>query len=172
MKNKEFKILSFDKTIILKSIQIDDIEKIRIWKNENKNSFFYKKDISKPEQLVWFKKYIKTVDDYIFIIKYLVETVGCIGFRKIENDIDIYNVILRENKYKSIEKEVFTAIQNIAKTKTLIIIAHRLTTIKECDVIYVLKNGSITGIGKYDELIETNENFKKIAGVKSLEVKK
>ena len=70
------------------------------------------------------------------------------------------------------EREVFTAIQNVAKTKTLIIIAHRLTTIKECDVIYVLKNGSITGIGKYDELIETNENFRKIAGVKSLEVKK
>jgi len=64
------------------------------------------------------------------------------------------------------EKDVFTAIQNVAKTKTLIIIAHRLTTIKECDAIYVLKNGSITGIGKYDELIETNENFRKIAGVK------
>ena len=70
------------------------------------------------------------------------------------------------------EKEVFTAIQNIAKTKTLIIIAHRLTTIKECDVIYVLKNGSITGTGKYDELIETNENFRKIAGVKSLKILK
>jgi len=65
------------------------------------------------------------------------------------------------------EKEIFTAIQNIAKTKTLIIIAHRLTTIKECDVIYILENGSITGIGKYDELIETNENFIKIASVKS-----
>ena len=70
------------------------------------------------------------------------------------------------------EREVFTAIQNIAKTKTLIIIAHRLTTIKECDVIYVLKNGSITGIGKYEELIETNDNFRKIAGIKYQEVKK
>lgn len=70
------------------------------------------------------------------------------------------------------EKEVFKAIQNVAKTKTLIIIAHRLTTIKECDVIYVLKNGIITGIGKYDELIETNENFRKIASVKSQEEKK
>jgi ATP-binding cassette, subfamily B, bacterial PglK len=65
------------------------------------------------------------------------------------------------------EREVFTAIQNVAKTKTLIIIAHRLTTIKECDVIYVLKNGSITSTGKYDELIEIDENFRKIAGAKS-----
>ena len=64
------------------------------------------------------------------------------------------------------EKEVYKAIQNIAKTKTLIIIAHRLTTIRECDVIYVLKNGSIVGEGKYDDLIETNKDFRKIAGVK------
>ena len=43
------------------------------------------------------------------------------------------------------EKEVFEAINNIAKTKTLIIIAHRLTTVKDCDVIYVLKDGKIVG---------------------------
>ena len=35
------------------------------------------------------------------------------------------------------EGEVFTAIQNIAKTKTLIIIAHRLTTIKELSLIHI-----------------------------------
>ena len=64
------------------------------------------------------------------------------------------------------EKEVFEAIHNIAQTKTLIIISHRLTVIKECDVIYVLKNGKIVGKGKYDELIETNEYFRKIANIK------
>ena len=64
------------------------------------------------------------------------------------------------------EREVFTAIKNISKTKTLIIIAHRLTTIKDCDVIYVLENGSIIGTGKYDDLIKTNKNFRKIAGLK------
>jgi ATP-binding cassette, subfamily B, bacterial PglK len=63
------------------------------------------------------------------------------------------------------EVEVFKAIQNIAKTKTLVIIAHRLTTIKDCDVIYVMDNGKIVGSGKYDELMGTNRVFKKLARV-------
>jgi ATP-binding cassette, subfamily B, bacterial PglK len=62
------------------------------------------------------------------------------------------------------EKEVFAAIQNLAKTKTLIIIAHRLTTIQDCDTIYVMDNGRIVGSGKYEELISSNNTFKKIAG--------
>lgn len=63
------------------------------------------------------------------------------------------------------EHEVFKAIENIAKTKTLIIIAHRLTTIQDCDVIYVMEKGKVVGAGKYGELLETNETFKKIAKV-------
>lgn len=65
------------------------------------------------------------------------------------------------------EHEVFKAIENIAKTKTLIIIAHRLTTIQDCDVIYVMDNGAIVGTGKYDELINSNKIFRKIAKVRS-----
>ena len=51
------------------------------------------------------------------------------------------------------EQAVFAAIENIAKTRTLIIIAHRLTTVKKCDVIYMLDNGKIVACGKYDELM-------------------
>jgi len=65
------------------------------------------------------------------------------------------------------EHEVFKAIENIAKTKTLIIIAHRLTTIQDCDVIYVMEKGKVVGAGKYDELLEKNKTFKKIAKVSS-----
>jgi len=63
----------------------------------------------------------------------------------------------------STEKEVFEAIDNISRTKTLVIIAHRLTTVKGCDVVYVLKEGKIVGQGKYDELMESNKEFKKMA---------
>jgi ATP-binding cassette, subfamily B, bacterial PglK len=63
----------------------------------------------------------------------------------------------------STEKEIIEAINTISKTKTLIIIAHRLTTVKKCDVIYILKDGNIIGQGRYDELIESNEEFKKMA---------
>lgn len=61
------------------------------------------------------------------------------------------------------EKAVFKAINNVAKIKTLIIIAHRLTTVKSCDIVYLLKRGKIVGQGKYDELMNSNEEFKKMA---------
>jgi len=61
------------------------------------------------------------------------------------------------------EKEVFKAIDNIAQTKTLIMIAHRLTTVRNCDVIYVLKYGKIVGQGKYEELMESNIEFQNMA---------
>lgn len=41
------------------------------------------------------------------------------------------------------EKAVMEAINRLAGNKTLIIIAHRLTTIKNCDVIYEVKDGSV-----------------------------
>jgi len=65
----------------------------------------------------------------------------------------------------STEEIVFTAIQNIAKTKTLIIISHRLTTIRDCDIVYILEGGKIIGQGKYDELMESNREFRKMAKV-------
>ena len=41
------------------------------------------------------------------------------------------------------EREVMEAIDGLKGTRTLIIIAHRLTTIKNCDVIYEVKNGGL-----------------------------
>ena len=48
------------------------------------------------------------------------------------------------------------------KNKTLIVIAHRLETIKDVDKIYVLKDGVIKEEGKYKELIEKQGYFAKL----------
>ncbi len=61
------------------------------------------------------------------------------------------------------EQAVFTAIENIARVKTLIIIAHRLTTVRKCDVVYVIDDGHIIAQGTYDELMESNAKFRKMA---------
>jgi len=58
------------------------------------------------------------------------------------------------------EKAVFEAIENIARAKTLIIIAHRLTTVRSCDVVNVIDGGQIIAQGTYDELIETCQVFR------------
>ena len=63
-----------------------------------------------------------------------------------------------------------TVLENIVKKlndKTLIVIAHRLETIKDVDMIYVLKNGVIKEKGKYLDLINQNGYFTKL--YKSLE---
>lgn len=61
------------------------------------------------------------------------------------------------------EDAVMMAISRLAQKKTIIIIAHRLTTIKECDVIYVLENGKILDKGTYDELMQTCPKFRAMA---------
>jgi ATP-binding cassette, subfamily B, bacterial PglK len=63
------------------------------------------------------------------------------------------------------EEAILVAMQGIAKLKTLIIIAHRLTTVRDCDMIYMLDKGSIIASGTYEELLKSNEQFKAMAKV-------
>jgi len=51
------------------------------------------------------------------------------------------------------EKLVSEAIQSLAGTKTMIIIAHRLTTVEHCDCIYLLEKGCLVKSGTYQEVI-------------------
>jgi len=63
------------------------------------------------------------------------------------------------------EDAVLQAMNNAAEQKTLIVIAHRLTTVKSCSRIYLLEKGRIVAEGTYDELMQSNEKFQKMAKV-------
>jgi ABC-type multidrug transport system fused ATPase/permease subunit len=52
------------------------------------------------------------------------------------------------------ENEVMSEIDNLDKKLTIIIVAHRLTTLKSCDIIYEIENGKIKREGKYKQIIE------------------
>ena len=52
------------------------------------------------------------------------------------------------------EKIVQQAIENLMKDRTVFVIAHRLTTVRNADRIAVIKNGELVEIGKHDELIQ------------------
>ncbi len=60
------------------------------------------------------------------------------------------------------EKIVMENVINLLKDKTIIIIAHRLETIKNVDMIFVLKDGIIEEQGSYDNLIKKDGYFKKL----------
>jgi ABC-type multidrug transport system fused ATPase/permease subunit len=57
------------------------------------------------------------------------------------------------------EKAVMEAVNNLSKSITIIIIAHRLNTVKNCDKIFLLEKGQLKNEGKFEELINTDENF-------------
>lgn len=63
------------------------------------------------------------------------------------------------------ETAVMEAIHNLAHEKTIIVIAHRITTVKECDNIFMLDKGKIADQGTYDWLFESNEYFRALANV-------
>ena len=60
------------------------------------------------------------------------------------------------------EKRVIENVIKKLKNKTLIIIAHRLETIKDVDLIYVLSDGIIKEKGTYDDLLKQKGYFSKL----------
>lgn len=61
------------------------------------------------------------------------------------------------------EKLIMDAINDFAGKKTIIMIAHRLTTVRQCNCIYLFDSGRIVDCGTYDELISKNQLFRSMA---------
>jgi len=61
------------------------------------------------------------------------------------------------------ERELIAEISEMSGERTIIMIAHRLTTIENCDQIIVLDKGEIVGKGTYAELFADNPTFRKMA---------
>jgi ABC-type multidrug transport system fused ATPase/permease subunit len=62
------------------------------------------------------------------------------------------------------ERAVMDAVHNLGHAKTIVMIAHRLSTVRECDTIFMLEGGRVVAEGSYDELLETNRQFRALAG--------
>lgn len=61
------------------------------------------------------------------------------------------------------ERAIMDDIATIARTKTVVLVAHRLSTLKDCNVIYLVEGGRVVANGTYDELITGNERFRSLA---------
>ena len=59
------------------------------------------------------------------------------------------------------QMEIDSAIKNLCKGKTVIIVAHRLSALKMCDRIAVVENHTITDVGTHEEVREKNAYYKK-----------
>ena len=61
------------------------------------------------------------------------------------------------------EQAVMDAVHNLGKDITIIMIAHRLSTVKECDIIFLLEKGELKAQGTFEKLIEINDKFRENA---------
>jgi ATP-binding cassette, subfamily B, bacterial PglK len=61
------------------------------------------------------------------------------------------------------EKQITEAIESLKGDRTIVMIAHRLSTVENCDTLYLMKDGEITDRGSYDELAERNNDFRRMA---------
>jgi len=61
------------------------------------------------------------------------------------------------------------AIDAVAKNRTLIVIAHRLSTVVDSDQIIVLENGKVLGVGTHRELLESTPLYKQLAASQMLD---
>ncbi|MBX2882802.1 MAG: ABC transporter ATP-binding protein/permease [Granulosicoccus sp.] len=63
------------------------------------------------------------------------------------------------------EKSVMSAIVNELPDVTIIIIAHRLSTVRDCDRLFVLDRGNLVAQGSYEELLSNSSLFQEMASI-------
>lgn len=75
-------------------------------------------------------------------------------------------IILLDEATSSLDNEtqdfIKHSIEKISKSYTILIIAHRLSTVKDCNYIIVLDDGKVVGIGTHEELMKKNKYYKNL----------
>lgn len=58
------------------------------------------------------------------------------------------------------ERAIMDAIRTLGQTKTIIVIAHRLSTVRNCDTVFLLDSGRVAAADRYDGLVASNAHFR------------
>lgn len=60
------------------------------------------------------------------------------------------------------ERAVMEAVRGLGGHKTIIMIAHRLSTVADCDTIFLFEHGQVSAQGRYDTLLAESETFRRM----------
>jgi ATP-binding cassette subfamily C protein len=79
------------------------------------------------------------------------------------------DVLVLDEATSSLDNEtegfVMKAVHDLMGEKTIIIVAHRMSTVMDADTIYLLEKGKIVAEGTYNTLIEQSDRFKTLANI-------
>jgi len=82
------------------------------------------------------------------------------------------NIILFDEATSALDNNsqeyIKKAIDNLVKDHTVVIVAHRLSTIMDADVIHVVSEGNVVASGKHEELLENCEIYRNLYEIESL----
>ena len=80
-------------------------------------------------------------------------------------------ILILDEATSSVDNETEAAIQRsldiLKKDRTVIVIAHRLSTVRNADIIYVLENGSVVESGNHDSLLDIEGVYSKLWSVQT-----
>jgi ATP-binding cassette subfamily B protein len=83
-------------------------------------------------------------------------------------------ILILDEATSSVDNETEAAIQRsldiLKKDRTVIVIAHRLSTVRNADVIYVLENGSVVESGNHESLLDMEGVYSKLWSVQTGEI--
>src|SRR5207253_9896295 len=61
------------------------------------------------------------------------------------------------------ERYVMEAIEHLRGERTMLIVAHRMSTVRSCEQLFVLRAGRVVASGTYNELIADSSDFRRLA---------
>ena len=181
--------------ILLDNINIKDLSEEQLRKNISiirQEPFIFNKTIKENFMLIdknitlkEIRKYSKMayIDDYIMSLPKKYDTilgeggVNLSGGQKQRLSIartlsKKSKVILFDEATSALDNEsqeyIKKAIDNLVKEHTVIIVAHRLSTIIDADIIHIVDKGQVVASGNHEELLKTNKIYKNLYETESL----
>jgi len=64
------------------------------------------------------------------------------------------------------EQELMATLGRLRGRYTTVLVAHRMSTVRACDLIFELQDGKLIGSGTYESLLQSSEAFRRMAGVR------
>ena len=181
--------------ILLDGVNIKDLSEESLRKNISiirQEPFIFNRTIKENFKLIdakiplaTIRKYTKLayLDDYIMSLPKKYDTVlgesgvNLSGGQK--QRLSIARTLAKESKVilfdeatsaldNQSQEYIKQAIDNLAKSHTVVIVAHRLSTIMDADIIHIVDKGQIVASGTHDELLKENEIYKNLYETESL----